>query len=396
MNNVDLAAFFLYFCGAKHVFSIDMNLRKRYFIALMLAFLVIAGVGAKTIRLGIMLPLHDDNGDGRRMVEYYRGVLMACDSLKKSGLSVDVHAWNTPEDCNVKEILKDPAAARCDLIIGPLYSRQVRALSEFIEAHNIKLLIPFSITAPAIYTNHNIYQVYQNANDFNTRSINAFLAQFQGYHPVIIDCNDSTSKKGNFTFGLRRKLEERGLNYNLTNLKSGEEAFFKAFSPTQPNVVILNTGRHQELGVALAKLNGLRAVHPELNVCLFGYTEWLGYTRLYLEQFYRYNVYVPSPFYTNLTASATQRLQQKYRRNFHADMQQMLPRFALTGFDHAMFFLQGMDRMGKDFDGLAGQLNITPVQTPLRFERIGNGGLRNSTMLLVHYTPEQRVEIIKK
>lgn len=373
-----------------------MNLRKRYFIALMLAFLVIAGVGAKTIRLGIMLPLHDDNGDGRRMVEYYRGVLMACDSLKKSGLSVDVHAWNTPEDCNVKEILKDPAAARCDLIIGPLYSRQVRALSEFIEAHNIKLLIPFSITAPAIYTNHNIYQVYQNANDFNTRSINAFLAQFQGYHPVIIDCNDSTSKKGNFTFGLRRKLEERGLNYNLTNLKSGEEAFFKAFSPTQPNVVILNTGRHQELGVALAKLNGLRAVHPELNVCLFGYTEWLGYTRLYLEQFYRYNVYVPSPFYTNLTASATQRLQQKYRRNFHADMQQMLPRFALTGFDHAMFFLQGMDRMGKDFDGLAGQLNITPVQTPLRFERIGNGGLRNSTMLLVHYTPEQRVEIIKK
>ena len=51
----------------------------------------------RAIRLGVMLPLHDINGDGRRMVEYYRGVLMACDSLKKLGISVDVHAWNTPE-----------------------------------------------------------------------------------------------------------------------------------------------------------------------------------------------------------------------------------------------------------------------------------------------------------
>ena len=32
----------------------------------------------RTVRLGVMLPLHDLNGDGRRMVEYYRGVLMAC------------------------------------------------------------------------------------------------------------------------------------------------------------------------------------------------------------------------------------------------------------------------------------------------------------------------------
>ena len=44
----------------------------------------------RAIRLGVMLPLHDINGDGRRMVEYYRGVLMACDSLKKEGISVDI------------------------------------------------------------------------------------------------------------------------------------------------------------------------------------------------------------------------------------------------------------------------------------------------------------------
>ena len=44
----------------------------------------------REIRVGVMLPLHNENGDGRRMTEYYRGVLMACDSLRVSDISTDI------------------------------------------------------------------------------------------------------------------------------------------------------------------------------------------------------------------------------------------------------------------------------------------------------------------
>ena len=67
------------------------------------------------IHVGVMLPLHDDDGDGRRMVEYYRGVLMACDSLRCLGVSVDVHAWNVPKDADISKTLKENEAAACDL-----------------------------------------------------------------------------------------------------------------------------------------------------------------------------------------------------------------------------------------------------------------------------------------
>lgn len=69
----------------------------------------------REIRVGVMLPLHDVNGDGKRMVEYYRGMLMACDSLKQNGISVDVRAWNVPEDADIAKTLRDKNAARCDL-----------------------------------------------------------------------------------------------------------------------------------------------------------------------------------------------------------------------------------------------------------------------------------------
>ena len=311
----------------------------------------------REIRLGIMLPLHNINGDGRRMTEYYRGVLMACDSLKKQGLSIDVHAWNTAEDGNIYKVLEDPAAAKCDLIIGPLYSKQMDALSAFVAKHDIRLVIPFSINAPQLTTNRNIFQVYQSPTEQNEVIIARFIERFKSYHTVVIDCNDSTSKKGIFTFGLRRQMEQRGMDAVVTNLKSTEANFSKAFSRTKPNVVILNTGRSQELGVAFSKINGLKANEPELDITMFGYTDWLLYTRTYLENFYK--------------------------------------RFAITGFDHAYFFLKGLHKYGKSFNGADGMFGYPPVQTPLKFERYGNGGLRNKTMMFIHYQPEHTVETIK-
>lgn len=351
-------------------------------------------VRGRAIRLGVMLPLHDINGDGRRMVEYYRGVLMACDSLKKLGISVDVHAWNTAEDCEISNILEDKSAAACDLIIGPLYSRQMDALSAFAARHDIRLVVPFSINAPQLANNRNIFQIWQSPTEVNDATISHFLDRFKNDHPVFIDCNDSTSKKGLFTSGLRRQLEQRGIQYSVTNLKSGEENFSKAFSTVQKNVVILNTGRSPELGVAFSKINGMKVNHPELDITMFGYTDWLMYTRTHLENYYKYNTYIPSVFYYNPVSSATQRLQQKYRWNFHVDMQSALPRFALTGFDQAYYFLSGLHKYGKSFTGAAGMLGYLPVQTPLKFERYGNGGMRNRAFLFVHYRPDHIVETV--
>lgn len=348
----------------------------------------------REIRVGVMLPLHDLNGDGRRMVEYYRGVLMACDSLKKNGISVDIHAWNVPEDGDIRRTLRDKDAARCDLIIGPLYSKQVKDLSDFAEDHDIKVLIPFSINAPEVYSNRNIFQVYQSPNDFNEAVISRFLEKFAGYHTVFIDCNDTTSKKGVFTLGLRRRMETMGRPHSITNLKSTETAFAKAFSTTLPNVVILNTGRSPELNVAFAKLNNLTMNNQKLDISMFGYTEWMMYTQYNLDNFYKYNVYIPANFYMNPLSSQTARFEQKYRWNFHADMMQALPRFAITGFDQAYFFIKGLHLRGKNFTGGKGSVGYTPIQTPLHFERLGNGGLQNRCILFVHYTPGHRTETI--
>ena len=182
----------------------------------------------REIRVGIMLPLHDKNGDGKRMVEYYRGVLMACDSLRANGISTDVRAWNVAEDSDISTTLRDAHAADRDVIIGPLYSKQVKALGDFALSNDIRVLIPFSINSTELYNNGNLFQVYQNGNTLNEAFVYRFYQRFKDCHVVIIDCNDSTSTKGGFTSTLRRKLEQESMQYTITNLRSSESAFMKS------------------------------------------------------------------------------------------------------------------------------------------------------------------------
>lgn len=379
-----------------------MMQKLRYFLLLaagvMAAHVAVAqsdnDMRRRAIKVGVMLPLHADNGDGKRMVEYYRGVLMACDSLRANGVSTDVTAWNVAEQSDINETLQDERAAQCDLIIGPLYSSQVKPLGDFAKKHQVKVLIPCSINSTEVYDNGNLFQVYQNGNMLNEAYTYRFYQLFKTCHPVIIDCNDSTSTKGAFTRTLRRKLDQEGIDYSITNLKSNEDQFMNAFSTTQRNVVVLNTSRSSELNVAFAKLSGMLISNPKLQVSMFGYPEWLEYTRTHLDNYYKFDVYVPSTYYLDPLAHRTKRFQQKYRWNFHQDMQNYPQRFAAMGFDHAYFFIRGLHLYGERFTGASTMVGYTPLQTPLNFERIGNGGMQNRSIVFVHYTRNQRVETI--
>ena len=340
----------------------------------------------RSIRMGVMLPLHNVNNDGKRMVEYYRGLLMACDSL--------IYAWNLPENGDVSTILNDSNASKCDIIFGPLYSRYVSALSEFVEKHQILLVIPFSINAPEVYTNRQIFQVYQTPNDIVESTSRRCSEWFKDYHPVIVDCGDSTSTKGPFTSAYRRQLEINDVKYNLTSLKSSEKDFANAFVKDKPNLVILNTSRSPDLLAVFGRLSAIKVTNPDIHISMFGYTEWMLYTPYQQANFHKYNVYIPAPFYTNLQHPMTTYLQRRYRNNFNQDMMASLPRFALTGFDHAMFFLRGLHTYGMSFDGAAGHVLNQAVQTPLKFERIGNGGLLNRAYMFIHYKEDRSVETV--
>ena len=325
-------------------------------------------VRERAIRVGVMLPLHNVDGDGRRM--------------------------NVPIDADIRQTLLQQGASECDIIFGPLYTRQVKPLADFCRAYDIRMVIPFSISGNDVEQYQQIFQIYQSSDHQNQDAMNAFLERFPNHHTVFIDCNDSTSRKGGFTMGLRKQLESKGRSFNITNLRSADDAFQKAFSRTKPNVVVINTGRSPELNQTLAKLDQLRQRDASVAISLFGYIDWLMYTKVYADYFHKYDTYIPTNFFFNAQSRSTQTLEQNYKQWFHQDMQYALPRFAITGYDHAQFFLRGLHQYGTAFKGTKQQRVSQPMQTPLYFKQVGNGGMQNAYFMLVHYKPNKTIEAI--
>lgn len=350
---------------------------------------------ANTVKVGIMLPLHNVDGDGRRMVEYYRGILMGCDKLKKEGINIDIKAWNVAIDTDINQTLSQQGATDCDVIFGPLYSKQVPALSEFTKKHGIKLVIPFSITGNDVAKNPNIFQVYQSPELFYGEVVKQFTTRFSGSHVVVVDCNDKQSDKGVFTFTLRKTLADKGMTCSITNITNSDESFAKAFSTTKPNIVVLNTARSPELNAVIAKLDKYKATMPSVKVSLFGYTEWLMYAKYNMDKFCKYDTCVPSHFYYNPLSTATKDFSTEYLKKFDQSMMDYMPRFAITGYDHAMFFIRGISKQGKLFNGT--EPDAKALQAQLKFRKAGgqNSGMQNHNLMFVHYNTNKTISIIQ-
>ncbi len=350
--------------------------------------------GKKEVKVGVMLPLHDNDGDGRRMVEYYRGLLLGVDRVKKDGITVDMKAWNVPIDGDITTVLKEKDAADCDIIFGPLYTKMVKPLAEFCSKNDIMMVIPFSISGNDVENYSNIFQVYQAQEDFDTQTIKNFIQWFNNYHIVIIDCEDEKSGKGEFTKRLRAELDNYAIKYSLTSLKTNEKSFAKAFSLSQQNVVILNTEHSPSVNATLAKLNTLTSKNSDIGVSLFGYKEWLMYTKVYLDYYFKYDTYIPTYFYYNELSADTKWVERNYQKWFEKEMNaEALPRFALTGFDHACFFIGGYSQFGSGFNGGKGQMTYKPVQSPLKFKSAGKGH-KNSNFMFVHYKTDRTIESV--
>lgn len=349
------------------------------------------------IKVGVMLPIHLENSEGERMVEYLQGVRLALDSLARRSVNAEVMVWNLAKDSSVVKVLADPRAYTLDVIFGPLYSEQLPPLSKFCRDNGIKLFVPFSIDGNEVATNPQLMQVYQPADTLRAKSVKAFVERFQRtHHPVLIDCNNPTDGKVAFTTALRTTLTAKGSKVSLTNVNTPLEQFAKQFSRKKPNVVVLNTAKSPELNRVFAKLDSLTHQYPGLAISVFGYNEWFMYQKYDLANFYKYNVYIPTTYYYNIGSRATEALEHDFETRWGVPMMtQWLPRMGLLGYDHTLFVVLGLHNHGKDFVGSEEQSDYRSLQTPLKFKRVSpQGGYRNATFQLIHFRTDQRLESV--
>ena len=255
-----------------------------------------------------------------RMVEYYEGFLMAVDSLKEKGVSIDLYSYDTHNNTSsIKNILDRSELKSMDIIFGPAYPDQVKPVAEFAKKNNIRLVVPFTSKGNEVFSNPAIYQINTPQSYLYSEVYEHFTRKFTTANVIFLDAEDGDKDKVDFIKGLKEELKTKRIPF--TELKGENitpESLKGAMNHSMDNVFIPTSGTNVALIKLLPQLIVTSRDNPDYRMQLFGYPEWQTYTRDHLENFFELDVsilrftqtiYFRKPFSSHrLTANGTARI----------------------------------------------------------------------------------------
>ena len=354
-----------------------------------------------SIKAAVLLPFMTKENGNRdeqvRMVEYYEGFLMAVDSLKQQGVSVDIHTYDSGNTTvtitqliNTKKELKD-----MDIIFGPLHTDQVKIMADFAKKNKIRLVVPFTSKSDEVFNNPYVFQINTPQSYLFSEVYEHYLRKFPNAHVVFLNADTGDKDKDEFIKGLKEELKNKQITFKeLKGAEISPEGMKTAVDSLRENVLIPTSGKKIALIKILPQLIITAREHPNYNMHLFGYPEWQTYTDDHLSNFFELDTYFYTSFYTNNLFSAAIKFTSAYRKWYSKDMANTYPKYGMLGFDTAYFFLKGLARYGNHLEEEMNNMTLNPIQTGFKFERVNNwGGFINRKVFFVRFTKDY--ELIK-
>jgi len=355
------------------------------------------------LKVAVMLPfmLNGGNqGEQMRMVEYYQGVLMAINELKKNGTSFDIHTYDTQNNATtVRQILARSEMKDMDLIIGPGHATHIPAISAFSEQNKIRLVVPFTSKCDEVFGNPYLYQVNTPQSYLYSEVYEHFLRKFRGNNIIFVDAGDGETDKREFIGGFKQELKDQHIPFREINANS-KESIEQALQAGTENILIPTSGSNIALIKLLPYLKALKLsweaeeTPDKYSLHLFGYPEWQTYTTDHLDDFYTFDTYFYTSFYANNLSVSVVNFQKEFRQWYHKEILNTYPKYAILGYETAHYLLKGLSLYGNKLEQHLNNIQVTPIQTSFRFERVSNwGGFINKKVFFIHFTKDH--ELIK-
>lgn len=350
------------------------------------------------IKAAVILPFLSDGAsksESAKMVEYYEGFLMAADSLKRTGTSIDLFTYSTgPSTSSLNSILGKNEMKDMDIIFGPLHQQHIKPLADFADKHDIRLVIPFTSKDNTVFRNPSVYQINTPQSYLYSEVYDHFVRQFPNANVIFIEASQDTKDKAEFIKGLKEELRNRSIPTKSLKEDATVESMKAVLRNDRENIFIPTSGSNITLIKILPQLTLLVREQPDSRVHLFGYPEWQTYTKDHLEAFFELDTYFYSSFYTNNLLPAAITFTKSYRKWYGKEMDERYPKFGMLGFDTGYFFLKGLSRYGSGLEKNLDKMDLVPIQTGFKFQRVNNwGGFINRKVFFVRFT--KNFELIK-
>ena len=343
----------------------------------------------RDLKVGVLLPFGEAN-----MVEFYRGLLMAADSVRRAGVNIDIHAWESGSTVASVEALADKIVG-LDILFGPAGATQIPAVAEICKEQGTRLVLPFR-TGQALYDYPLVYNAASPRTLLYETAVRKLLNFYGDSNYVIVQTGKPDADGKAFCDVLLKKMEELSMPCRVLPLAGDDFAYESAVNQYKGNMLIIDDSSLSSLDSLTSHLKAFRQKHPQYRLTLVGYADWLDANGSLPEQLTGIDTYVVSPYYYNASTDRTKRFERLYAKNFRAYISKNNPRYVALGYDLGCYFLSGFSAMGDTFEQMQENLPQEPYQSRFLFERADQHlSFFNRFVQFVHRSADGRVELVR-
>ena len=250
------------------------------------------------------MPFNPDNKNAAsyRFIEYYEGLLLAVDSLRNQGFSLDLSVYNTGNGTSkIREILTGETLPNVDLIIGAVQNDQIKMVADFAKEHHIKYVIPFTSKNDDVLSNECVFQVNTPHSYLYSKAAERGRQLFAADNIIFVNIPDKDEKK-DFIKTFKEELSDHKIAYKEMTYEP--ERFAETIDSLymvegQRNVIVPTSSSFEALQKIKTPLRLIADSKPERQISLFGYPEWQTYVRDALDDFYVLDTYIYTNFYAD-------------------------------------------------------------------------------------------------
>lgn len=346
--------------------------------------------------VALLLPLRNKTAkptdDGTKQtysyVEFYEGALLAIDSLKKTGLSVNLSVYDVNNDSELDNALQNEGLRTAQLIIGPVQKELLSKATQFAQAQEIPIVLPASTLSDSLVSQMpNVIEIkniekcaeQQLLNDLCKTNRNVVLVHKSGINSELVS-------------SYKQKLEELGckpkmLSYSI--LKSRNDLLSTLSKEKENHVVVIPCSDDAFITDFISTLNLLTATN-KLTVYTYGDARWRKMTNLSIPTLYSLNLRVAQPFYVDYTSDDTKRFVAGYRYYYKGEPTE----YSFLGYDVMFYFLEMLKTYGSNFVSQLPKTKKDMLQSRFVFKQLEHGGMRNQGTFTLEYLPS--FDIVRK
>jgi LysM repeat protein len=354
---------------------------KSYNVALMIP-LMLGEVPAMSVEN--YNPKEENEYKPLKFIQFYEGLLLALDSLKKTGISLKLYVYDVDKDtAKTKRLLKNPEMKSMDLIIGVLYQKTFQIVADFAQKNGINIVNPVSEREQIITDHSRVFKIMPS-----TASQSGYLAEVLagGFSDqnILIARNSQFSDKD----AAERLKSECGKRKIEATITEGYGPAIEKLSKEKGNVMVVFSDNKVYAIELLTKLNEIR---NDYRLTIIGLSRWDKLEGLESDYLVNMKVHVMSPEFVDYQDKDVKKFVLAFQDRYKTDPELL----AFQGFDVAFYFLTALQKYGKNFGHCIPELRMKSLQTEFQFSKTGDNGYENQHWEMYEYENWRLVRVGK-